>query len=92
MLDYLWESLFSGLDPEEQEKFEAWIVEVARVVSDIILKHEYSEELKKSVLENNGLGHNFIHDDRTLWNIYNEDKDIEKAAYKILKIIKDNES
>ena len=87
MLDFIWNKFFPD---DNSEEFEEWVEEVANKITEIINEHEYRSELTEAFL-NNGLGTHFTNYDRTLYDIWCNDRDTEQAAYKILKIIKDNE-
>jgi len=87
MLDFLFDHLYEGdIDPEEQEKFGDWVEEVANKITEIINDSDDSEEFALEVLDK--IDERFINLDRTLIEVWRENKDIESAAYKVLDKIK----
>ena len=86
----MFEDLFDRIanmvaSPEEQEKFGNWIEEVAKNIAEIIYEMDDSEEFATELLDKLDL--NFVKFDTTLIEIYQDNKDVESAAYKILNII-----
>lgn len=92
MLDIIFANLFNLEEPDDWEEYEKWVVQVAEKIASIINESEGKDELTDKIVKEDILGWNFINHDKTLINAYNEDKDVEKAAYKILNIIKNHES
>ena len=91
MFEYLFDNVLNMIvDPEEQEKFTNWVEEVAQKIAEIIHEMDDSEEFATELLDK--MDQSFVRFDTTLLEIYQKDKDIESAAYKILNIIKKDET
>jgi len=90
MIDALFLKFFNMLDPEKQKLFEAWIVAVADEISRIALDLE-DEELIETILSDKSFNTDLFGDHNdTLIKMYEDDVDIEKAAYDILHIMVQN--
>jgi hypothetical protein len=83
MLENLLENLLDPLDPEGQEKFNAWVVSVGNKISEIAL--ELEDEKLIDIILNDEM---FLSDNNDkLLEMFLKDIDIEKASYEVLNIM-----
>ena len=83
MIGNLLENLLDPLDPEGQEKFNAWIESVGNKISEIALELEDEKLIDIILNDQTFLSSNNV----KLLEMFLEDVDIEKASYEVLNIM-----
>jgi hypothetical protein len=83
MIGNLLENLLDPLDPEGQERFNAWVVSVGNKISEIAL--ELEDEKLIDIILNDEMFLSSNND--KLLEMFLKDIDIEKASYEVLNIM-----